>query len=107
MRKKPTPAEYLIWGKLRKRKILNLYFQRQKNIYRYILDFYCHKAKLAIELDGAQHNLLENIEYDKLRDETLLQCYGIKTLRFSNKEVFENLKKVIEKIYTEALKRID
>ena len=63
----------------------------------YILDFYCPKTKLAIELDGAQHGTSEGKEYDKER-EKYLKILNIKTLRFWNHEVIDNLEKVIATI---------
>lgn len=68
-------------------------FQRQKTIGNYIVDFYCHSAKLVIELDGSQHFFDEGIEYDKKRDE-FLKKQGLRVLRFSNKDIDENFKGV-------------
>lgn len=94
-RKCQTPAEYKIWNKLLRRKHLGYTFLRQKPINRFILDFYCSKLNLAIEIDGGVHKRKK--EYDRERDEFLKQI-GISTIRFSNETVlnsFGEVKKVI------------
>lgn len=63
----------------------------------YILDFYCKDKKLIVELDGEIHNNKSNQEYDSVRDKFFTQL-DYKVLRFSNDEVEDNIKKVIEKI---------
>jgi len=72
-------------------------FQRQKTINKYIVDFYCHKAKLVIELDGSQHYTSEREKYDTERTE-LLQTLGLDVLRFSNLDIDRNFKGVCEYI---------
>jgi len=67
----------------------------------YIVDFYCPKANLIIEIDGGQHYSVEGIKEDKIRDD-YIRNQGFKVLRFSDKEVFENLSGVIEKIYEDT-----
>ena len=84
-------------AKLRNRNILGFKFRRQHPLDKYIADFYCHKAKLIIEIDGGIRNQLENIEYDKNRSYEL-ENLGIKVLRFTNKEVNENLEMVLKVI---------
>jgi len=87
LRKNMTPQEKHLWYDF-----LNSYeisFRRQVVIGNYIVDFYCRKAKLAIEIDGAQHYIPDSIEYDKERTEYLESC-GIKVLRFLNKDIDRN-----------------
>ncbi|MEI9476912.1 MAG: endonuclease domain-containing protein [Deltaproteobacteria bacterium] len=72
-------------------------FYRQKIIGNYIVDFYCPKAKLVIEIDGGQHYSEEGIVKDKIRDH-YLKGLGLRILRFSDREVFENSDGVIEKV---------
>jgi len=68
---------------------------------RYILDFYCPKAKLVIEeVDGGQHYMKEGTEKDQLRD-AYLQERGLKVLRFSDRDVLMNISSVQQKIYEE------
>jgi very-short-patch-repair endonuclease len=91
-----TPAEALLWQRLKANK-MNLKFRRQHPIHRFIVDFYCHKAKLVIELDGGYHEQPEMQTHDK--DRTLeLENMGLYVLRFSNEEVFINMNYVIKTI---------
>ena len=72
-------------------------FLRQKVINRFVVDFYCAKAKLVIELDGSQHFTEEAQEYDKERTD-ILEAYGLTVLRFSNGEIDKDFQKVCEVI---------
>ena len=67
-RSKPTQAEFIMWQHLRKNKF-GCKFTRQKPINRFVLDFYCSKLLLCIEIDGSAHN--ERQQYDKQREECL------------------------------------
>lgn len=89
-RKNPANGEKLFW-KLLSYKKTNLKFLRQKPIGRFILDFYCSKLLLAIEIDGDSHDKKEN--YDKGRD-LYLEQIGIKTIRFKNEDVTNNIDKI-------------
>ena len=89
-RNNPTEAEKLFWKRLKKYKYT---FLRQKPIYRFIVDFYCSKLLLAIEIDGGYHN--KQYGYDKGRED-LLYKIGIKTIRFENNDVIKNTDKVFE-----------
>ena len=80
-------------------------FYRQRMIDNYIADFYCAKAKLAIELDGSQHYSDEGEEYDKRRTE-VLESRGIKVLRFTNPQITNNFKEVCEVTDSEVKNRI-
>lgn len=94
-----TDYEKSLWMCLRKKQ-LGYRFLRQYSIDNFILDFYCPKRKIAIEVDGTQHSNKENLEYDMLRT-FHLEALGIKVLRFTNEEIFQNLEKVIEEIRKE------
>ena len=81
-------------------------FTRQKVINKYIADFYCAKAKLIVELDGAQHYEEKAIEYDNQRTE-FLNSYGIEVVRFLNKDVmmkFETICEAIDVLVRERIK---
>jgi len=93
-RKNPTESEKIFW-KLLSYKKLNLKFLRQKPLGKFILDFYCRKLLLAIEIDGESHN--KKKDYDLLRDQ-YLNTVNIKTIRFTNDEVLNNFDKVLEKL---------
>ena len=68
-------------------------FQRQKSIDSFVADFYCHEAKLVVELDGSQHYEEAGIARDKERS-AILEKYGLKVIRFSNLEVDRNFQGV-------------
>ncbi len=99
LRKNQIETEKIIWDKLRDRRFLNLKFRRQYGIGNYIADFYCSSLKLVIELDGGKHFTEEGLEYDKIREE-FMKSLGIKTLRFNNNEVLNNIEEVLIKIKT-------
>jgi very-short-patch-repair endonuclease len=93
-----TDAERLLWSKIRGKQLKGYQFYRQRIIGNYIVDFYCPKVKLVIELDGGQHYSGEGLEKDKIRDDYLRE-QGLKVLRFSDRDVFENITGVVESIY--------
>ena len=97
LRSKMTEAETALWGKLRKRQLNNCQFYRQRIIANYIADFYCPEGKLVIEIDGSQHYSDPGKAKDKLRDKHMTEL-GLKILRFSAREVMENLEGVVEVI---------
>ena len=94
-----TDAEMLLWSKLKGKQLKGLQFYRQKIIDNYIVDFYCPKSKLVIEVDGGQHYSAEGREKDKTRDEYMSRM-GITVLRFSDREVLGQLDAVLEKIWS-------
>lgn len=94
LRKLETPQEKKLWNFLRT-KPKDIKFRRQHPFKDYIFDFYCHKAKLVIELDGHQHK--SNQQYDKDRTE-VIESYGLKVIRFENREVDDNFEIVIKKL---------
>ena len=96
LRKRMTASEKMLWDRL-KNKSLNDKFRRQHPIGQYILDFYCHRKRLSIELDGNVHDNKEQKIKDIERTSYLNEL-GIKEIRFKNKEVMNNIDKVISKI---------
>ncbi|MEO0128469.1 MAG: DUF559 domain-containing protein [candidate division WOR-3 bacterium] len=97
LRRNMTDAEKLIWMKIRRKQLKGVQFYRQRIIGEYIVDFYCPKANLVIEIDGG--SILENnIKKDKARTD-FFKRFGLKVIRFTDKEVFENPDGVIQKIY--------
>lgn len=95
LRKSMTPAEVLLWEKVRAGRLNNLHFRRQHPISKYILDFYCHQYQLAIELDGSVHNQTDQKERDLGREEEL-EALGLKILRFSNDSVLNETQEVLK-----------
>ena len=98
LRKNMTDAEKLLWSKIRRKQLKNLHFYRQQIIGNYIVDFYCPKAKLVIELDGGTHYSEIGKERDEYRDD-YLRHLDLKVLRFSNAEVFDDLSTVLDMIW--------
>ena len=92
LRKQQTSTEEILWECLRDRRLLNTKFRRQHNIGQFIADFYCHPARLVIELDGEIHQS-QQIE-DANRDEWM-ESQGLKVLRFGNDEVLDDLEGVL------------
>ena len=97
LRNNLTPAEATLWCLLQKKQLEGRKFRRQHSIGNYILDFYCPKEKIAIELDGAAHFTAEGQERDAARD-TFLKGLQIKVLRIENKELFYDPAGVLEKV---------
>ncbi len=102
MRRNSTEAEEIMWQQLRNKQVAGLKFRRQHPVDRFIVDFYCHKINLAIELDGEIHNESEQRDLDKGRTETLKE-FGINVIRFRNEEVLDNIGNVINKLTEEIL----
>lgn len=96
LRNGSTKEERLLWKYLKKEQ-LGVMFRRQFGIGPYIADFYCHKYRLIIELDGAQHYYEKGLEYDTVRDNYLKEL-GYTVLHFSNNEILQSLNGVIMKI---------
>ena len=93
-----TPlAENILWYKLSKRQLNGHRFRRQYSIDRYVVDFYCPILKIAIEIDGYSHFNDEAMVYDQERRE-FIESLGIKVLRFTNREVYEDLEGVLASI---------
>ena len=97
LRKNQTDAEKLLWSKIRKRQLGGTKFVRQFSFGPYVLDFYSSQCKLAIEVDGGQHNET-SIQREDLTRTNYLQNHKIKVLRFWNKEVLTHLTGVCEEI---------
>ena len=96
LRKNMTKEEAHLWYQCLCR--AKYRFRRQYVIGNYIVDFYCHQAKLVIELDGSQHYTPEEMEYDKKRT-AFLKSQGLKVVRFSNLDVMRSFRDVCEAIY--------
>jgi predicted helicase len=97
LRSNATPAEATLWKSLQKNQLQGRKFRRQHSIGNYIADFYCSEEKLVIELDGAEHFTSQGSAYDAKRTEFMNQ-YGVRVLRFENKDVFESLDAVLKVI---------
>jgi phosphoribosylformimino-5-aminoimidazole carboxamide ribotide isomerase len=96
LRNNPTEAEQLLWNYLRQNE-RGIKFRRQHPASVYVLDFYAHSIRLAIEIDGSIHGL-EDVKRNDIERQQYLESLGIKFLRFSNEAIFKNLDKVIDTI---------
>jgi len=102
LRTKMTKAELILWNVLKKKRLNGYKFRRQHPILRYVLDFYCHQKKLGVELDGKIHNNQKLYDGDRTNN---LKFYDVKTIRFTNEEIFNNLEEVKSKILLELNNR--
>jgi very-short-patch-repair endonuclease len=100
-----TEAEQHLWWRLRNKQVSGIQFYRQKPLLSYIVDFYSHKAKLVIELDGAQHLDAEYRIRDGERDAQLASI-GLQVLRFDDRQVLLETDAVMEIIFRVVNERI-
>jgi very-short-patch-repair endonuclease len=92
-----TPAEILMWDKLKNKQFKGYKFRRQHPIHYFIVDFYCHELKLIIEIDGKYHDSEEQKNKDFERTE-LLAFQGLREIRFNNEEIITNIISVLKKL---------
>lgn len=95
LRRDMTPEERILWQHLRANRLHGFHFRRQQIIKGFITDFYCHGAKLVIEVDGGIHQ--RQVEYDTNRDEVSIGR-GLRILRISNEEIRQNIDDVLTRI---------
>jgi cyclase len=96
LRKEMTGSEKLLWERVCKNQ-LGARIRRQHPIWKFVADFYCHEARLVIEIDGEIHLNLENKLYDISRD-TVLNEFNIEIIRFTNQQVINETESVISEI---------
>jgi len=94
LRREMTPAEKILWQELQANK-LGVRFRRQQVIQGFIVDFYCHKSALVVEVDGDVHDLQK--EEDERREKVLREL-GLRVVRFGNDEVVRDMSAVVGKI---------
>lgn len=97
LRRRETIAEGLLWEALKEKKLSGLKFYRQMPIDRFIVDFYCPRLKLVVELDGGIHDDPDQYEYDCLREQ-MLRERELRIIRFRNEEVISDLHDVCDRI---------
>ncbi|OIO18264.1 MAG: hypothetical protein AUJ23_04065 [Candidatus Magasanikbacteria bacterium CG1_02_32_51] len=102
LREEQTKAEGVLWSKLRGSQ-LGVKFRRQHSIKSFIVDFYCHKLKLIIELDGWIHGEEENKNKDIIR-QNILENLGYKVLKYRNEQIKNELKNVLQDIWNQTHK---
>ena len=94
-RKKPTKSEGMMWQALRRNNFMGLNFRRQHVIEGFIVDFYCHKLKLVVEIDGSIHQYQLD---DDIKRQEIIKKKGIKFFRVSSKDAEHNLKEVLNRL---------
>ncbi len=98
LRKSATLPEDLLWERLRGSRLNGAKFKRQVPIDRYVVDFYCHAARLAVEIDGKQHGWQG--DYDEERTKAL-EAAGVHVLPFGNRAVLDELDELLTRIGAE------
>ncbi len=98
LRNNMPKSEIVLWSKIKNRQIYGERFLRQYGVDQYVLDFYCPRLKLAIEVDGDSHFMPGAEEQDKSRQE-YVEALGIHFLRFTNVDILENLDGVCQRIF--------
>ncbi len=102
LRQNQTKAERIFWNAVRDKKIDGFKFRREYPFPTFIVDFYCHEAKLIIEIDGGYHKYNEVAIRDSAKDK-LLKENGYRVLRVTNQEIIEELDSCLEKLRVRLL----
>ena len=97
LRNNSTKSEIKLWKYLKGKQMMGYDFHRQRPIDEYIADFFCHKLKLVIELDGFTHRFEEVMQRD-VKKENKLSEFGITVLRFSDDQVINDIYNVLKVI---------
>lgn len=97
LRNNLTKSEIKLWKELQNKQVYGYKFSRQKPIGNFIVDFYCNKLNLIIELDGYTHNFEEVLEKDEKKQE-YLENLGLYVLRFDDEEVLKDIHNVLREI---------
>ena len=103
LRKNMTRQEKHLWYDFLRDYPVKWY--RQRSVDRFIVDFFCFKARLVIELDGSQHYTEDGIAYDSIRTD-VLEKYNLEVLRFTNMEVDANFRDICETIDGKVRERV-
>jgi very-short-patch-repair endonuclease len=104
LRTRMTYPEKLLWSKVRRNGLGGLHFRRQQIIAGFVVDFYCHEARLAVELDGSVHHGKES--YDKARDQAIAK-YDVEVLRIPNDMVTKSLDVALVQILQACQARLE
>ena len=104
LRKNMTIPEKMLWKKVRRNGLGGFHFRRQQIIAGFVVDFYCHEVRLAVELDGPVHD--KQASYDQARDQAILAEYEVVVLRIRNERVTESLDVVCDQILRDCKTRL-
>ena len=97
-------AEVMLWSRLKGRQLLGCRFRRQYSVGSYVIDFFSAEIKLGIEVDGEVHHAAGVPEYDQNR-QLFIESFGIRVIRFWNRQVYDSLDDVVETIGREVASR--
>jgi very-short-patch-repair endonuclease len=97
-------AEVILWSRLKNKALDGYKFRRQYSIGKFVINFYCPRLKLAIEVDGDSHFSEKSEPYDKER-QRFIESFKISFLRFTNKDIYENLDEVLGAIKLHTQKK--
>ena len=97
LRNHPTYTEFLMWKQLKSKRLCGYKFRRQYSVDQYIIDFYCPRLKLAIEVDGISHESERQKRYDKYR-QRYIEKFDIKFIRILDEEILLDLDVVLDRI---------
>jgi very-short-patch-repair endonuclease len=103
LRRSLSKSETIMWVHLSRQQMNGYKFRRQYSVDQYIIDFYCPKLGLAVEIDGDSHYHSTSQKYDTERQK-YIESYGIHFLRFTNDDVYNNLYGVLQAIYEWTIK---
>lgn len=104
LRRNMTPEERALWQRLRGNRLGGWHFRRQQVIRGFIVDFYCHAARLAVELDGPVHQAQTGRDIER---DTILEGLGVHVLRFKNEELVQDLEGVLRRILQACLNSLE
>jgi len=105
LRARSTPAETILWQFIRAKRFMYFKFRRQYGVGKYILDFFCLKLRLAIEVDGDSHFNDKAIITDRIR-ETFLKKLDIRVVRFTNQEIYFDFENVMNRLRQSIIDRL-
>ena len=105
LRRNVSSVERLLWSKLRNRQLLGFKFRRQYGIGSFSVDYCCPEAKLVIEADGDSHYLDKKVGAKDKERQKYIEDLGFGVLRFTNKEITENIEGVLETIAKHLIKQ--
>ena len=105
LRKDMPRAEVLLWSKLRDRQLSGLKLRRQYSVGPYVIDYYCPAARLAVEVDGDSH-FGKEAERRDARRQAYVESFGIRFVRCTNLDVYENIEGVLQEIERVGAQRV-
>jgi len=90
-------AEIILWSRLQRSQLGGYKFRRQASVGRYVVDFYCPRKRLVVEVDGDSHFSDRAEQNDSVRTD-YLESLGLRVVRFTNEDVRQRLSDVLDEI---------